>query len=45
MSLLTMQASQRGMEIIKQARNARKWTIDDPRWLIQVSKFLGRCIK
>lgn len=36
----SLKASEQGKEIIKQARNARGWTIDDNRWLIEASQVL-----
>lgn len=37
---MSIKASEQGIEIIRQARRDQKWNREDPRWLIQVSKFL-----
>ena len=35
-----LKASERGLEKIKQARNEKGWTVDDPQWLVEASKVL-----
>lgn len=35
-----LKASQQGIAKIKQARNEKGWTVDDPRWLVEASKIL-----
>lgn len=35
-----LKASQQGIAKIKQARNEKGWTVDDPRWLVEASKVL-----
>lgn len=36
----SLKVSEQGKDIIKQARNARGWTIDDSRWLVKASQVL-----
>jgi hypothetical protein len=35
-----LKASEAGLEIIKQARNTKGWTVEDSRWLLEASKIL-----
>jgi len=37
----SLNASEQGKTILKQARNAKGWTIDDPRWLVAASQILA----
>ena len=36
----TLKASEQGLARIQQARIERGWTIEDPRWLVEISKIL-----
>ncbi len=36
----SLRASKQGLKRIKQARNAKGWTVEDPKWLVEASKVL-----
>jgi hypothetical protein len=38
--MANLKASEQGKEIIQKARDDKGWTVEDPRWLVEVSKIL-----